>query len=149
MRRFRFALTASTLSILLISICAAQQAKDAPAEATYRGKSLSEWLTVLGSTDAVERGRAMIALRALGGDSDALAEKLLAGSVNLKSPSVANAVALGELGPGAVPALSRALWSQDKLLRNCIYALTGWRGWPQPSRLFDCLRPDGESGAQR
>jgi len=108
----------------VIGLAAAQPPKESPGEPILGGKSLSDWVGLLGSADAGERRRAMTALRALGGDPDALAERLLARAIDPKGPSTEHAVALGELGPAIVPALSRGLWTVDKRTRQvCLLAL--------------------------
>jgi HEAT repeat protein len=113
----RFGLPASVLALFISGLIAAQPPKSQPAEPTYAGKSLTEWLTVLGNSQAAERQRALEAIRALGGDPDALAEKLLAGALEPKS-LVTHVAVLAELGPAAAPALTRGLWSPDERVRR-------------------------------
>jgi HEAT repeat protein len=124
MFRFRSGLSALLLVLFVGGLLAAQPPKPQPAEPTYGGKSLSEWVNVLGNASAAERRRSIVALRSMGGDADALAERLFAGAVDPKARSAAHAMALGELGPPVVPALIRGLWTEDRWTRQvCLFAL--------------------------
>lgn len=119
MPRFPFALAVAALVIALVLV-AAQPPNETRAEPTYDGKSLSQWLAALENTDVDGRKRAITALRALGGNPDVLAERLLttAGEENPKARSHSHIEALVALGPSAVPAITRGLWSGDKNLRQ-------------------------------
>jgi HEAT repeat protein len=94
-------------------------------EPSYDGKTVSDWVRALDGADPAERRAAMSALRALGGQPDAVAEKLLAAAADPKSRTAAHILAIGEFGPAAVPALTRGLWSDDRRTRQvALFALT-------------------------
>jgi HEAT repeat protein len=127
----------SRLAFLLpLFLTGAVLAAQPPKEPTYDGKVLSEWVKLLASKDEAEQQKAVTALRALGGQSDAVAEKLLAAATDPNNPR-ANLIlqTVVELGPAAVPAATRGLWSEDKFARLlCL-------------RTLGAIGPDGLSAA--
>jgi len=111
--------------LILPAIALAQPPKPAPRELFQDGKSLTEWLSQLVSNDEKEERRATEAIRALAGQSDLVVERLLEQAANPATRRPTRSLyILVDLGPAAVPAVMRGLWSADeKVRRACLFVL--------------------------
>src|SRR5262245_5893600 len=87
-------------------------------EPIYDGKRLTEWLEQLKSPRKEDQEKAAEAIGRLVNQSQDVAHALVASLVDKDGKlNEANLRAVTALGPTAVPALTRALWDQDKTTR--------------------------------
>jgi len=115
-------------------------------ETVYEGKKLSTWIALLNSPKDQERQQAAQALGNLFQQTRATVPDLLQiagrrlGTGNLESLNPVQ-----QLGPGAVPALTQALWDEDPRIRLvAAWSLTGMgvRGRPAVASLKRLLKDE-------
>ncbi len=115
MDRHRFAWI---LCLAIFALFAVSLSAGPPPELVYDGKRLSEWARLLQSDSKEERQRAIAALGALVKQVRAVgptfSARILRGG---RPPDRTDFKALEQLAPVAVPALTGALWDDDKLVR--------------------------------